>query len=1092
MMIVQPNPEHSSTPPSLDQVQALLCQGLAQNLAAKLTDIEHQEMWVREHLLSRTNPEALTTKGWQTVATVLSLQPVTCPEKVKQILGIFTENLPMPPHEASLDSMFYLFARHHRSFACFSFEQLANLSRLAMELYREQGTNAFLSLKNILQQCDTTFHATPALRISGAYFAAEELVGPSHLESFRRRIRIGLLTQERLRPAELALHTVQYSSLSEQQKRTIESRWETFEVFCAEHLMDFDPAELSMPYRVAKEVAALEKLNSLVADLRERGFTRFGRFGNIESVRLFGHCHTLLESYVLLEKLPQTGEQDVRRFFEFLTDARRSRIGVGVSAATLSKLVRFSESYRVPLRAIPSEVGKLQPETIERYRCRTPLSQPADSMRSAPREVRTTEELMELCRELERCRQYMVSLSPTELDLIVKLYDHMRSDQQDWDSWVGTEFVRRYMQRGDGTLQPQDARQLRLALALFRRLRDVGHEPRQAASIGVDYATTDKFRGRCNRAILRSFLQLDSEHFVCEVLIAQARDPRISDQVFLQAFTLAGELYKETWGSLASKIEAPDAHTSISLDILRKVIAETQISSFAQIWDAVNHLLSIQYEQTVREHLLSYIATSDPDVSRVSAGRALMNLYNTDSGPYPSADSHSRNQTNPEYLKMWKEVSEIYRGIFDLHYGFGHSTFECRTPPTAKDWMLLRFAFDSAFRVSRLVSTDPKVFPGPGCLISGLNVGRLLAADPKNPDDPYALFKKNWSWLAHVIEDLGETSFLMSRGMKMFIGPDKPTYQLDGCRYGLVVWNQHFDNPLLCAAALIPVQVIELALRGRFKRMSELGDRPEATSAGALGQIGLTFHELRRACEERNLSFLNLGWASNVGGLCNAYAPCSSPYFVWERNIQSGSRDGAGHVHKAYIRDGFYRSQIDAEMTQLLLPLRQAHDSVYRVAAACLGLSDLFKISLSLWHKGLTLTEQIEEASELEMELEMDTGEVSLSTEQYKMLEEAYRWNKLRRQNMVERDAFPVLCIAHTFHSLNRITSPVTLDTYDLTLRLPNGSIISLDQETSHVPDSLIGLWATHVMPLYRELVEYDLRFLHRDSVRWEKGADSA
>jgi hypothetical protein len=101
------------------------------------------------------------------------------------------------------------------------------------------------------------------------------------------------------------------------------------------------------------------------------------------------------------------------------------------------------------------------------------------------------------------------------------------------------------------------------------------------------------------------------------------------------------------------------------------------------------------------------------------------------------------------------------------------------------------------------------------------------------------------------------------------------------------------------------------------------------------------------------------------------------------------------------------------------------------------------------------------------------------------MLEEAYRWNDLHQRNVVDPNAFPVLCIARTFDSWNMTSSPVILDTYDLTLRLPDGSRVSLDRRTGRVPDFLVGLWASRVRPLYRNLVELDLRFLDRQSVRW-------
>ncbi len=1070
MLIVQPHPDHPSELLSLAQVQELLNRGLAHNKAMGLTENHDREMWVRERLLNRVNPAALTAKGWETVATVISLEPVTCIEQVQQLIEIFTDNLPTPPHQKSLEGMFYLFARHHNSFAHFSFEQLVNIARLVMELYREQGEQAYISINTVLHQCDASLMATPALRIPGAYFPPEGMFRPEHLESFRRRIRIGLLAQEPLRPVDLALYIVEHSSLPEAQREFLSSRWGVLSRQFQEQPAGVDLGGLSLPFAVARAISAVEKINSLVDSMREQGLGTFDMKCVLEQL---GNCSAIRESCSLLERLPHCDKHDLLQFFE--------QFAAKQSVAVLTNLVRFSEAHQIPFRMIPTALGKLVPEILDRYRYKTPPYGASSMPEFGPGQKRTTEELMELGRELGTAMQYAISLSERELDVFVELYDRVRAGVTPWNFRVVAEFARRFQNHEPRALHEREVRQLYLALGVYKRLMLIDREPSQAARISLDYATTDTYKNSSNRVVLKSLLESDPDQFMSKAIIEQARNPKISNKLFLQTLTLAGNVYPGTWGLLPGMLgDSPDS-SRVSVGTLRAAVSKVQLGSFGEISRAAMEERDIQHERLVRDHLVAYIQAASLKERR-AAGSTLRELYNLDTGPYPLATAHDDKQVNPEYRKMWNEVMEVYRGVFDLHYGFGHSTFECKAPPKTEDWMLLRFAFDSAIRVSRLVSSDANAFPGPGCLISGLRLERLFAANPATPDDPYSLFKEAWRWVAPVIEDLPRTSFLMSRGVKMFIGPDEPTYKLDGVHYALVVWNDHFDNRRLDAAALVPVSVIELALRGRIKRIDNLGDRPTAARSGSAVEVGLKFHELKLACEERNIPFLNLGWASNMGGLCNAYAPCSPPYFEWERQLATHDKDGAGHIHKSHIK-GHYVATADAETTRLLLPLRQAHDAVYGVTSAYLGLSDLFRISLALWHKGLTLTEQMGE--ERELEIEAGNEEESLSANELKMLEEAYRWNDLHEQNAIDREAFPILCIARTFDSWNMTTSPVMLDTYDLTLCLADGTTVSLDRRSDHVPDSLIGLWAARVRPLYRNRVELDLRFLDRRSVRW-------
>jgi hypothetical protein len=557
-----------------------------------------------------------------------------------------------------------------------------------------------------------------------------------------------------------------------------------------------------------------------------------------------------------------------------------------------------------------------------------------------------------------------------------------------------------------------------------------------------------------------------------------AKNPHTTEDVFRQAVTFAAKAFPDEWGKIRA-LYSVSRGGFVTFFHLRKAIAQSDKTQPRELRNEVaRHLESLQASE-IRHSLITFLQSQDA-AARTQAGNKLNTIYRTDQGPYPVFTDATT--IHPGYRNMMTQVKGIYRGCFDMHYGFGHSTFECKTPPGALDWMLIRFGFDIGVRVDRLHSHSSDLYPGPGCIISGMKLDRVFAKNPYTPEDPYYLFKKSWSWAAQEFEDLELTRFLFSRAVRGVVGPNLPQYHLDGVHYSLVVWNDHFLNPNLDAAALVPTKVLMAALRGKHSEIRALGQTPALGHGESVHDDALTLSELATACEAQGLNLLNLGWASNLGGLCNAYPPLSAPYFEWERKLVAHSKDRAGHVHKAHI-SGHDVWKMNEETERLLIPLRETHDHVHKVSSAYLNLNDLFRLSLAMWHKGLTVTEELGEMAEPEFTQDNDP---QLSAQELRMLHEAYRWHQLHERGVTEKDAFPVLCIAPTLDNWSRVYTPFMLDTFDMSMRVANEEHIQLPRETGGHGAFEATVWSKLVKPLYYTRADRDLRFLDRRSVTYD------
>jgi hypothetical protein len=617
---------------------------------------------------------------------------------------------------------------------------------------------------------------------------------------------------------------------------------------------------------------------------------------------------------------------------------------------------------------------------------------------------------------------------------------------------------------------------------LYPKLLQAEHTPADALQIAWAYASDSRHRTKELKSVTRALFDREPVESFTRAVQQLARDPRCTDKDFQRVLNFAAKALPAEWSTIRVLFSSWTLGDIVPQSLVRETIASSSHRNPALLRMQVARTIEAAFSRQARKHLLDLLELPGPDEklkaeAKAHAGDEINAIYRTDTGPYPLYTKDG--STHPGYHRMMEQVKGIYRGCLDIHYGFGSSTFECRTAPGHDDWMLVRFGLDTGARVFRLRAPTSEPYANPGCIISGIKLDRIFAKSSAESSDPYDTFKKNWRWLANEFDDLGDTRFLFSRGVKALIGPDLPKYYLDNCHYSLVVWNDHFLNPNLDVAALVPTRILTAALNETYPHVSVAREKPSSGEKTTSRGYPLSAAALAEACAIHGLHFLNLGWLSNLGGLQNAYPALSSPYFEFERNLLGHFKDQAGHIHKSHI-SGRNVTKIDLQTEQLLIPLRQVHDRVYAVSSAYLNGYDLFRLTRAMWHKGLTANEEMRGISQPTF---APNNEMPLGPHELRMLHAAYCWNGLHSRGVTAPEEFPILCIAPTLTDSAKMNSPLLLDTFDLTLKIEGQRPIKLDSRTRGMGAYEATVWSKYVRPLYLQHYDLDLRLDFRRSV---------
>ena len=500
---------------------------------------------------------------------------------------------------------------------------------------------------------------------------------------------------------------------------------------------------------------------------------------------------------------------------------------------------------------------------------------------------------------------------------------------------------------------------------------------------------------------------------------------------------------------------------------------------------------------------ISNLIRNDAEDSRGISEMAMRQVITNDTLPYPLQTKDGR--VNPSARRTYNETLEVYTRAFDFHHGFSSLTIETKRPPTREHSLLARFGRDVAHSIKYLNAKDINLFPGRGFLISGLIPERLFVQDKEaiaKDSDPYHKYKAVWQWGENEFDDLEKTHFIFTRGFIAISCPGNTNYELsdiDGKKvhYSYIVFNDHFHNDGDKVAFLIPTEILKNKIQGTtIPYDSYTGPQNDKKD---INEVGLTLEDIVHEAKAIPANVLNLGWGSNIGGsLCNAYEPGSKPYYEWEDlpKFENQTRDIYGHVHKSHM-GGSYADEMTRSLSKKLKPLREAHDYIYALTTKYQNLLDLFRLSLSLWHKGQTMGGKLEagEISDddlfnragLEFEEELITGDaVDFANNQAstRMLVEAYKWHQARASEKTKINDFPVLACAETLDYWNKPGTSLILDTYDMSLKAEDKKLL-LPEDSNGTGDEEATIWYSKVIPQIMSSSK-DLRFYDRRDLDME------
>ncbi len=543
----------------------------------------------------------------------------------------------------------------------------------------------------------------------------------------------------------------------------------------------------------------------------------------------------------------------------------------------------------------------------------------------------------------------------------------------------------------------------------------------------------------------------------------------------------------------ARMLEGPDRQ-----ELIRGQIKQiTQAAREVLVELAVVKILTSDNPEEVAQNRIRYAQTAGTDILPfpvyIFESEIMMREHRVGLNP----------RKNPVAIQAQQDTQQVMQRAFDLYFGFNALTFEARRANSDSSSTLQRFGQDCASEVSILNSSDKSSFPGNGFMIRGLEGEKIFAqslSEMLSEQPRFQQYKQALPWAAREFDQLKNAEFILTRGFLAVSNPGDLRLQIKGTHYSYIVFNNHFYPESGVRAYLIPTDALKKLLKDTAINSQDYSGfdktRPDLLQAipdpSTLVQAG----------GDRTL---NLGWASNLsGGLCNAFAPCSSPFHTWERGLENFERsDIYGHFRKEYLvghmatSEGYFNNFA-------MEGLRQAHDQVYAISRSYQNLYDLFRLSLSLWHKGQTLSSDSEANILITAPTAMKPAESDSAASQAgnpsapaqgsesskpshpefsgpvlisnRMLVEAYAWHKsFGLSGTADRDKAPVLAIGQVFNYWNAPDTEVTLDSFDLTLRIGNEKF-QLPMNSDGHGSAELKLWNKYVVPKASDL-QFDLRF---------------
>jgi hypothetical protein len=1079
---LRPGSMHQDPSPSKDP-SSILRQALDANPSLVKAGSEKDE-WINKTLLGKSPVESISPEYINTVAAVLALPQINNKKRVSEVSKIFSTALDtIEAHTwKNITGAFFSAAPVIENLP---YVDVINLTKLFLYIAENSSQNS-LSFCSTEQLKSITCESIPEwIAVARLHETAPSIVGKEHSEGIIRLLLLALATDESVTPAKLFESTILSSSLPESLK-----------IALLTHKEKINPEAWKVDEKVLTESALLIKIVEILPSLTAHSEQKYDELH--QSI-----CREVVSSFGTASQLHSLVQRASKLSPHSAVMSALEKYSRGVPIPTIDRLVKSANESELPLHEFPTNLESLPAEFLV-WVTHKSIDKKSRWVKSPEESLkRTSDEVRELISALS----HFSSNSPFYSDLPIRIFDalHDGSDPTAHVPWnaelialISLEYNQK--QRSNNKETPSEdftfegfsngekrkfspefqgilTRYIQaesLASSLFK----AGCSRPEAAKRAWRLSEYPDLQDTLGALTLSSKFAEDSINAVKDIAKDSSRTYSELERFLSALASIEPELWEATY-KISTSVPAESA-LSISRKEFRMLLGATEDPTGDHLSEIFTKETTKKFVTLTRKQLLTYLFHTD-EIERTKARDWLgsANGYGNDSGPWPLYLAGRGKNLHPEYVKMRRDVFSIYKGAFDIHYGFGRSTFECKTTPGTSQWMLTRFALDTATHVSTLHVNSSTKYPGKGIIISGLKPERIFVSNKETPNDPFSKYKIAWPWLKNEFDDLSRSHLLLSRGVKIITGPKEKKYVIDGVHYSLVAWNDHFENPELYGAALVPTSIISGILTGKTSSISSLDTVSSVNEQLLLSSFALTPQFIKDRCAAKGLPFLNLTWASNINGVCNAYPPRSAPYFLWEESAPQSHSDADGHIHKSVIT-GSFEYILSREADILLRPMREAHAKVVGTASAYFNIYDLFRLGKAIWHKGQSVrdesTEVLTHTTSHQSHETPDVGE-----NEFRMLLEAFKWNKFPSKDLHD---FPILAITPTLDDWSMVKSPILLDTYSMALTLPDGRVVQLNPKTHGGSAFDISMWVREVRPLYHNRSDLDLQFLDRRDVQ--------
>ncbi len=552
-----------------------------------------------------------------------------------------------------------------------------------------------------------------------------------------------------------------------------------------------------------------------------------------------------------------------------------------------------------------------------------------------------------------------------------------------------------------------------------------------------------------------------SEHITPETLIKfllknLSDQERKSPRILLASLLL--DLFKENFVHFLSSIRRiSDINAIKILKSLNRINLNTIDAQYlSRIQSYLPNLVDNQQviKPTNDHHLYRTLYPFDQDYLKQLSSEII-----ADSPPFKVGD--------PAFLQTQNQAIRIANAAHDTHLGFTSSKCDLMHLPSSHDSISLEFGEACFGKLKRLNRSDISKYPGSGLSFEQIKLPVVLGfgdIDENELDSaPVEQFNaqlenlknNSLSWLKESFAEVKDAKFYTTRGFIAVTPPKSQKYFIKGrlgepVHYSYIVFNEHFrDSQKDAVSFLVPTETLErLMTPYEVNSQDYTGYRPDLPD---FSNSDLNLEKFRSETDFDNADILNLSWASNLAGLANSFPPRSYPYHLWERARNSETKDSFGHVHKTHIL-GSYIPTITDKLGRAWEPLKEAHNSVYAASLGCQKLLDIFKLSMSCWHKGISNTNKPDNESEITFDLE----DLDFTNERYKyMLNKAYSWHQELSEGHADKNKYPVLLIANTFKLSEMPNLDLYLDTLDMSINInQNGSLVKIPLHSNQVDEA--------------------------------------